>query len=65
MRTREIILTVGENDLKFKVDTTEYNRYLDEMGMTDKGCAGGKLSPPHPESTRSSGRCSMRRVTTA
>ena len=36
MRTREIILTVGENDLKFKVDTTEYNRYLDEMGMTDK-----------------------------
>lgn len=36
MRTKEITLAIGDSDLKFKVDTAEYNRYLDEMGMNDK-----------------------------
>ena len=33
---KEITLIAGDKELKFNVGISEYNRYLDEMTMTDK-----------------------------
>lgn len=36
MVTKEITLTVGENEFKFKVSTTEYNTFVNDMKPDSK-----------------------------
>lgn len=43
MIEKEIILAVGETDYKFKLDTEDYNRYINELKPDDKVAPSERL----------------------